>query len=367
VTIVACLVCVAFPAQAREKKLKLVAVGDINLNRTRQEVREDGIYLWGKVVSFGAMFEHIKDEIDGDLNFCNLETTVMDRNDIDHVEKEYNFRSHPNAVRALRKVGFNLLSIANNHMKDYGSEGISETRRWLGELAEEHRFWFAGAGSDLDEASQVAVFKVKGVRVAFGAVSISTPAGKKTAGVASVHSPEPVLKKLKAAKADLKILSMHAGDEKVSKPTGTQTRVARLAVDKYDVDLVLGHHAHVVQGVEFRRDGLIFYGLGNFAMRGAANMGSKKEFQGKRDFGLLVKLDVVYDTKSKKVRFDQVQVFPVYDMHSGPHLFQKDEDAEARVKALNRFSSEKFLGDLKQCVEFNAEGSKGVWAPKGAD
>jgi poly-gamma-glutamate synthesis protein (capsule biosynthesis protein) len=345
---------------ARERRVTLVAVGDVNLNRTKQEVREDGVYLWGKVVPFDAMFGKVRKLIDGDLNFCNLETTVMDNNDAARAEKEYNFRCHPNAVRAIQKVGFNLMSIANNHMIDYGDEGIAQTREWLAKLAEERKLWFAGAGKNLEEASDVTVFKVRGVRIAFGAVSISKAASKKRAGVASVHAAEPVLKKLKAAKADVRILSMHAGDEKESKPVAVQTRVARSAVDKYDVDIVFGHHAHVVQGIERRGDGIIFYGLGNFAMRGARNMGSVGEFKGERDFGLLVKLDFGFNKKRKKFKLHRLEVLPVYDMHSGPHPFAKEAEARIRVESVNRFSTPKYLGKGSKGVELGFEDGWGV-------
>jgi len=351
-------------AEAREKPLTLVAVGDVNLNRTRLEVREDGIYLWGKVVPFSKMFEGIREHVDGDVNFCNLETTVMDRNDIAHADKAYNFRCHPNAVRAALKAGFNLMSIANNHMKDYGPDGIKETVSWLKKLGGERKdrkLRFAGAGKDIDEASKVAVFKVNGIRVAFAAISISTRATGKRAGVASVYKPEPALSKLKAAEADIRILSMHAGDETKSKPNRTQLHVARNAIRKYDVDIVLGHHAHVVQGVEHYRNGLIFYGLGNFAMRGARNMGSVKEFKGERDFGLLVKVEMAWDTRKKKVVLKKAEALPVYDMHSGPHPFNKDDQARKRIEALNRFSTSGYLGKGQGGLSFTFENGRGVY------
>ncbi len=356
------LAAVCVPAQeglGRERRVTLVAVGDVNLNRTRQEVREDGVYLWGKVVPFDAMFSKVRKLINGDLNFCNLETTVMDNNDAARSEKEYNFRCHPNAVRAIQKVGFNLMSIANNHMIDYGDEGIAQTREWLNKLSGDRPLWFAGAGRDIEEASDVSVFKVNGIRFAFGAVSISKAASKKRAGVASVHAAEPVLKKLKAAKADVRILSMHAGEEKESKPVAVQTKVARMAVDKYDVDIVIGHHAHVVQGIERRGDGIIFYGLGNFAMRGARNMGSVGEFRGERDFGLLVKLDFGFAKKKKKFTLHRLELLPVYDMHSGPHPFAKEE-ARIRVEAINRFSSPKYLGKGAQGIELGFDDGWGI-------
>ena len=353
-------------AAAKEVPITLVAVGDVNLNRTRVDVREDGVYLWGKVVPFDKQLKRIKGEINGDINFCNLETTVMDRNDIKAADKAYNFKCHPNAVRAIQDVGFNLFSFANNHAKDYGPEGIKETRKWLKKLGRKKTLHFSGAGEDIDEASEPVVFKTNGVKVAFSAVSNSTRATEKRAGVASIYKPEAALKKLKAAKADIRILSMHAGEEKNSKPVRVQRNLARTAIAKYDVDIVIGHHAHVVQGIEYYKGGLIFYGLGNFAMRGAKNMGSVKEFLYERDFGLLARLKMVWDTGKRELRFRKLEVVPVYDMHSGPHRFKKDEAAQRRVESLNRFSTSEFLGKGHGGVAFEFVDGSGVYRfPKG--
>lgn len=331
-------------AVAREIPITLVAVGDVNLNRTRVDVRSDGMYLWGKVVPFDQPLAKVAKYINGDINFCNLETTVMDRNDIKVSEKEYNFKCHPNGVRQLQKIGFNLFSIANNHVKDYGGQGYVETRKWLDKLGKEAPLHYAGAGSDIDEASRPAVFKVNRVTVAFGAVSISDRATEKRPGVASVYRPEPTLKALKKARADIRILSIHAGKEKNSKPVRQQLHVARQAISKYNVDIVIGHHAHVVQGIEEHKGGLIMYGMGNFSMRGARNMGSVKEFRNERDFGLLARVKMFWDTHKKKVRFHKITVMPVYDMHSGVHPFANEEDAHRRVQSLNMFSGSKYLG-----------------------
>lgn len=347
---------------AKERVVTLVAVGDVNLNRHREVVKPDGIVLWGKIVPFEEPLHRIAEYIDGDINFCNLETTVMDRNDIPPADKTYNFRTHPNAVRALLKVGFNLMTLANNHIIDYGEEGIRETLKWMAALKKEARkgrLWYAGVGLNAEEASEPVLFKVKGVRFAFVGVSISKAAGKNSYGVASVHNPTRALEKLKAADADVRILSMHAGEETVSKPAAVQFKVAREAIEKYDVDIVIGHHAHVPQGVEFYKGGLIFFGLGNFSMRGAANMGQAK-YRNVRDFGLLMKVEMVWDTEAKKLTFRRVDALPVYDMHSGVHAFSKEEDAKARVASLNELSAPALLGKGSGGLLFEFHGGRGV-------
>jgi hypothetical protein len=325
--------------EAREIDLTVVAVGDIGLNRTRVDVHPDGMDLWGKKVPFDKMTKRIDELIDGDINFCNLETVVTDRNDLPTTEKAYNFRTHPNAVKLLVKTGFNLMSIANNHVHDYGAEGISETRKWLTKISEKRRLHFAGAGKDADEAAAPAIFEVKGVRIAFAAVSIGTRATSKRSGVISTHKPDAALEALKKAKADIRILSMHAGKERKLEPVAYQKNLARRAVKDFGVDLVIGHHPHVVQGIERYGDGLILYSLGNFALRGARNMGSVKELKGKGDWGLLVKLGLRWNTRKERLTFRTIEALPVYDMHSGPHVFSRDDDAAARIKVLNGLSA----------------------------
>ncbi len=332
------LIFAAASVHAREIDLTIVAVGDVGLNRTRVDVHSDGMDLWGKKVPFEKMTKRIAKHINGDINFCNLETVVTDRNDLPTAEKKYNFRTHPNAVKLLVKVGFNLMSIANNHVRDYGGEGIEETLKWLKKIGRKGRLHFAGAGENIDEAAAPAIFEVKGVRIAFAAVSIGTRATSKRAGVVSTHKPDAALKALKKAKADIRILSMHAGKERKLEPVGYQKNLARRAVKDFGVDIVIGHHPHVVQGIERYGKGLIFYSLGNFAIRGARNMGSVKELKGTGDWGLLVKLKLRWNTRKERLSYQRLEALPVYDMHSGPHPFKRDDDAAARIDVLNGLS-----------------------------
>jgi poly-gamma-glutamate synthesis protein (capsule biosynthesis protein) len=354
------LLALALPLEAREVDLTIVAVGDVAMNRTLEKVHPDGILLWGKVSPFSKMTDGIQRYINKkNLNFLNLETTLTDSNDNPPEEKAYNFRSHPNSVKHLLKVGFNLFGFANNHAQDYGAKGIKETRRWLDELGAGEDFWYAGAGEDLDQASDPVVFKFKGLRIAFAAVANGRAATKHRAGVASVHSPDLTLRKLREAKADIRILSMHSGTERKSTPDAVQRNTARRAIDKYKVDLVIGHHPHVVQGVERHGRGLIIYSLGNFMCRGCRDMGSVRELRGERDFGFLARLSLRYDKKARKLTFRKLEALPVYDMHSGPHPFKKQEDADLRIEVLNRLSAD--LVDGKQPpVVFEADDGKYV-------
>ena len=331
-------------AEAKKVPITLVAVGDVGFNMSGKKVYPGGMKMWAKkLVPFKSMFKDrtIRRYIRGDIRFLNLETVITNRNDIVAEAKKYNFRSHPNCIKAMQRVGkgFNLYSIANNHIRDYGAEGIAETRKWLRRYNKKQRLWFAGSGKDIDQASRITVMKLRGgVRVAFAAVSIGPVATPKRAGVAPTYRPH-ALQKLKKERAHIRILSMHAGTERALKPVGYQRSLAHKAIDKYKVDIVIGHHPHVVQGVERYNGGLILYSLGNFALRGARNMATVKKLRGKGDYGLLAKLVMRYDTSRKRLRFRILEALPVYDMHSGPHPFKKPEKARARIKYLNTLSA----------------------------
>ena len=341
------LALLAAPAAARATSITLVAVGDVGMNLSRKKVYADGVKMWAKKrVPFKRLFKNktIKKFINGQVRFLNLETVITKRNDIKPESKKYNFRTHPNALRAMfgARWNFNLFSIANNHMRDYGKQGIADTRKWLTYYKKKRRkrgLWFAGAGKDITQASRATMMTVRGgVRVAFAAVSIGPVATDKRAGVAPTYRAH-ALKNLRKKRAHIRILSMHAGDERALKPVGYQRALARRAIDKYKVDIVIGHHPHVVQGIERYNGGIIFYSLGNFALRGARDMGKVKELRGKGDYGLAVKLVMNYNKRRGRLRFKILQALPVYDMHSGPHPFKKPEQACARIKVLNKLSA----------------------------
>ena len=258
------------PQTVRATSITLVAVGDVGFNMSGKKVNPRGMKMWAKKpVPFKTLFKDrtIKKFINGQIRFLNLETVITNRNDIEPEAKKYNFRSHPNAIPVMQRVGkgFNLMSIANNHVRDYGKEGIAQTRKWLKHYSRKKALWFAGAGKDINQASEVRVMKVRGgVRVAFAAVSIGPVATATRAGVSPTYRPH-ALKALKKARAHIRILSMHAGTERALKPVGYQRALAHRAIKNYKVDIVIGHHPHVVQGIERYMGGIIFYSLGNIA------------------------------------------------------------------------------------------------------
>ena len=287
-------------------RMTIVLVGDTGFNPTDAKVEPGGIRDGKKLVSFSDTLAGISGEVDGDLAFINLETVVTDRNDLAPEGKgkgAFHFRSHPAALKALIDAGFNLFSLANNHSYDYGPQGVEETLYHLAVANAEKAIAYAGIGSNFDEAIHPGCIDLDGTRIAFSAIGIMTGdqpqyrAGPDKPGQASYRDRpdfEATVDKLTAMPADYRILSIHYGLEGRVVPDERQLADWRgFAAGEKSIDLILGHHPHVVQGVELDGKSLIFYGLGNFLHPGTAEL---SRFGLCRDYGLMAKVHLASST-----------------------------------------------------------------------
>lgn len=200
-----------------------------------------------------------------DIAFGNLETPVSDRRGKPHPSKEYRFVSKPRHIAGLAEAGFDVLSVANNHTGDFGSEVFLDTLRHVEKL----KMKAVGGGRTLAAARAPALFCVRGTTVAFLAYSHTHPmefhAGTKKPGTA-FPTEAGVAADVAAARkiADRVIVSIHWGKEYQSTPTDSQRALARAAVGA-GADALIGHHPHTYQGVEVIDGVPIVYSLGNFA------------------------------------------------------------------------------------------------------
>ncbi|HZV80845.1 MAG TPA: CapA family protein [Geobacteraceae bacterium] len=199
----------------------------------------------------------------GDITIGNLESPIT-RSGEEFKGKKYRFRSAPAAAAALQRAGFNHLSLANNHILDFGATGLRETIAILDGLGISH----AGAGSDLGSARQMSIVTVKGIRIALLAYSLTYPAEFYASGDRAGTAPgyesyyrSDIARAKKSA--DYVVVSFHWGTECDDSPRTYQKNTAHMAIDA-GADVVLGHHPHVLQGIEYYKDGVVFYSLGNF-------------------------------------------------------------------------------------------------------
>ncbi len=244
-------------ANTLHSELRIAAVGDIMLGGTAApEMQKYG---------YDYPFEQVKTLLQqAQIVFGNLEGPLTDDGTAEQ-DKKYVFRSPPGKVApALARAGFNIVSLANNHSLDYGPQGLEDTRAALTQAGIQP----VGAGRNEAEARTPVYMKADGVTVAFLAYSLVFPeefwAGPDKPGTAFGHE-QNVRADVAAArhKADIVIVSFHWGQEGKTDLRDYQTLLAHAAIDA-GASAVLGHHPHVLQGVERYQDGVIIYSLGNF-------------------------------------------------------------------------------------------------------
>jgi poly-gamma-glutamate synthesis protein (capsule biosynthesis protein) len=234
----------------------------------------------------GWGFDNVRPLTTGaDLFVVNLECPFTARGE--KVPKNFNFRADPMLVAALESAGVDVVSLANNHLMDYGEVGLIDTLSTLDTAKIAH----FGAGRTLAAAREPAIVTVKGTRFAFlgyfflGDRNIEPEqviATAQTPGVAGHHSDLATIKewvqadvKAARARADVVIPFFHWGREGNSQPEPYQVELAHAAVDA-GASAVLGSHPHVLQGLETYRGAPIAYSLGNFVFGGNWNPGDKR-------------------------------------------------------------------------------------------
>jgi poly-gamma-glutamate synthesis protein (capsule biosynthesis protein) len=189
------------------------------------------------------------------------------------VAKSYPFQAPPIAAQALAWAGFDIVSLANNHGMDDGPESLRQGLDLLRAAGVER----LGAGLNEGEARTAVIREVNGLRLAFlGYVHVpveaignfdteSWTATEDMPGLAWAR-PEWIVEDITAVReqADLVIVVLHSGYEYIEPPSPIQMELSQVAINA-GADLVIGHHAHVLQGIQFYNGGVIVYGLGNFA------------------------------------------------------------------------------------------------------
>jgi poly-gamma-glutamate capsule biosynthesis protein CapA/YwtB (metallophosphatase superfamily) len=244
---------------------RLGFTGDVMLGRSVDEHwrERDPTGVWG------SMHDHLLG-LDG--LFLNLECTISARGS-PRPGRTYHFRAHPDwAVAALESVGTSWVSLANNHLLDFGAVALRDTRTHLTRAGVAH----AGAGADVAAAttpSLVPVGDLDVAVVAFTDQSASYAALPGKVGTAYTElDPRDLagrwqvgsaLREAHAGDPDLTVASLHWGPNWDPTPAKSQRRFARWLVDN-GVDVVHGHSAHIVQGVEVYRGRPIIYDAGDF-------------------------------------------------------------------------------------------------------
>ena len=276
---------------AAQAEVVIQAAGDVMLGgRWEQQVARNDYF---------HPFEKITAELKkSDITLVNLEAPLTNRGS-EYTDKKYRFRIKPQAAAALKKAGITTVALANNHSMDYGAEGLLDTLRQLSQAGIGH----VGAGENLAAARRPLIYDIRGTRVAILGYSLTLPqefwAGEKRAGTA------PLLEKLVKAdiaaarkQASIVIVTVHWGEEGTTRLREYQPRLGRMMIDS-GADAVIGHHPHILQGVEVYRRGIIFYSLGNFAFAHKSKIADRTllvrlQFNGDRRTAELVPVNILH-------------------------------------------------------------------------
>ena len=185
-----------------------------------------------------------------DLTIVNFEGTLTESEERE--DKQFAFKAAPAYAEILTAGSVEAANMANNHSKDYGEQSYTDTIKALEDRG------ITTFGYD-----RLAVMDIKGVKVGLlGTYVLREGLGIKDSMIANLES-------LKEQGAQIIIASFHWGSEKAYEPDSTQIELAHAAIDN-GADLVLGHHPHVLEGIEEYQGKNIVYSLGNFCFGGNA-------------------------------------------------------------------------------------------------
>ncbi len=234
-------------------ELTISAVGDITLG---DDVNFSPLNSFSTVATMNGMdyfFANVKDIFAADdLTFGNFEGTLTTGGT--RADKTFAFRGDPSYTQILTSGSVEAVTLANNHSSDYGEESLTDTKKYLTE-----------ANIDYCMGDEVVVKEVAGVTVGL-------------VGIYCLNDTESTLLKQTAeaietarkAGAQVIVTAFHWGTESSDTPDDMQQKLAHAAIDD-GADLVVGHHPHVLQGIEVYEGKYIVYSLGNFCFGGNSN------------------------------------------------------------------------------------------------
>lgn len=291
-----------------EQTVKIIGVGDMMLGTnypSRSYLPANG----GK-----DLLTDVKEILSGaDLTFGNLEGTILDKGGTAKKCRNpnvcYVFRSPESYINHFTDAGFDVLSIANNHARDFGAQGLKRTKEVLATAGIE----YAGlAGTD-----EYAIFEKDGITYGFCAFAPNVG----TVDIRNISRAKQIVAKLEK-EVDIVIVSFHGGAEgskhqRMTRKTeyyygenrGNVYNFAHAVVDA-GADIVFGHGPHVTRAAELYNDRFIIYSLGNFCTYGRFNL------RGEAGIAPIIELEV-----TKEGEFKGGRIIPIYQQKThGPKI-----------------------------------------------
>jgi len=292
----------------------ILLVGDIMLDRGVENlIKQNSIYY---------PFQKISHFLRGiDIVFGNLEGPIV-KNPPELSDNSLKFAFNLDVMKAISWCNFNLFSLANNHTLDMGKKGLEETKEWL------RKYGINFVGNPLSGNLNSQDFSFSTDKIIFLAFNQIFP---------FMISKEEIIKKVKIVKSsnpdNFLIVSMHWGEEYQPTNSSSQQKLAYQIIEA-GVDLIVGHHPHVVQNIEKYQGKLIFYSLGNFIF--------DQYFSSDTQQGLAVGLEIYPDRLV-------CRLFPLQINLSQPVLMEKNKASKFLIQLAKR-SDDKLVDEIKDGI-----------------
>jgi poly-gamma-glutamate capsule biosynthesis protein CapA/YwtB (metallophosphatase superfamily) len=263
----------------------------------------------GQPYDFRPMYADLRPLVAGaDLALCHLEVPLSrDGHDISSWPA---FNAPPQLAKALRWAGYDACSTASNHSMDQGPQGVAATLAVMDAAGLGH----AGMARNAHEADQTTMLEVRGLRVGLLSYTYGLNSGQLPPDrpwLVKTIDPRRIIKDARAARAagaQFVVVLLHWGQEYQSTPTPFQREVARRLLGAPEIDLILGHHVHVVQPIERVGAKWVAFGMGN----SLSNQTPSCCAAGSQD-GVLVKVTVAEHAGRLAVR--EVRYVPTWVEH----------------------------------------------------
>ena len=285
------------------RRMSIVMVGDALIHGAvyLDAKQKDGSY------DFSSMFKMIKPIIQKyDLKYYNQESIIGGGK-----PSHYPRLNSPKEIgQDLVNIGFNLVSLANNHAFDKGEKAIRYS----------NKFWkkqtdviTAGTYSSKEERDSIPVYIQNDIKFSFLSYTVRTNGFKASKGkeyLVNIYSKKQVKKDVEQAKAngaEVIIVAMHWGNEYTHTPTKQQKNIASY-LSSLGVNLIIGTHPHVIQPIDYINDTLVIYSLGNF-------ISAQKVLGLEKIIGLLVGVEIVVDEDSN-VTFENLDYQLLYTYYN---------------------------------------------------
>ena len=244
---VSAAICTAEVSESRT--VTVSAVGDCTLGTDESFNTSTNFNAYEAMNGTSYFFQNVRSILEADdATFANFEGTLT--TETARESKEYAFKGDPSYTQILTDGSIDVVTLANNHSSDYGAKSLTDTEEALD-----------AAGIDYCIGDKIAVKEVNGIPTAFIGIYVLND------GMAREEQVKQTIAAAKQQGAKLVIVAFHWGTEKATESDETQKSLAHTAID-CGADLVVGHHPHVLQAIEYYKGKYIAYSLGNFCFGG---------------------------------------------------------------------------------------------------